>query len=105
MRRELARRHGWTEKPAAAVAYLTLGTVMVWQGRLEEAEPLLDHAERALRAEVEPAVGLLLYQARGMLKLARGRDADALPAFPSAERLAALLVSPHSRPSWKAPRR
>jgi LuxR family transcriptional regulator, maltose regulon positive regulatory protein len=92
---ELARRHGWTEEPIVAVAYLALGAIRVWQMRLEEAEPLLDHAERALRAEVQPAAGLVLCQARGMLALARGHQTDALAAFRAAERLAGLLVAEH----------
>jgi LuxR family transcriptional regulator, maltose regulon positive regulatory protein len=92
---ELVQRHGWTEEPAVAVAYLTLGATKVWQMRLEEAEPLLDHAERTLRPEVQPAAGLVLRQARGMLALAQGRDADALAAFQAAERLAGLLVAEH----------
>jgi LuxR family maltose regulon positive regulatory protein len=56
---------------------------------------LLDHAERALRAEVQPAAGLVLCQARGMLALARGHQTDALAAFRAAERLAGLLVAEH----------
>ena len=92
---ELARRHGWTEDPAVAVGYLALGATRVWQMRLEEAGPLLDQAERALRPELQPAVGLLLGQARGMLALARGRDAEALAAFEAAEPLAALLAPGH----------
>jgi LuxR family maltose regulon positive regulatory protein len=56
---------------------------------------LLDQAERALRPELQPAVGLLLGQARGMLALARGRDAEALAAFEAAEPLAALLAPGH----------
>ena len=92
---ELAQRHGWTEEPAVAVAYLALGATRIWQMRLEEAEPLLDHAERALRAEVQSAAGLALRQARGMLALAHGRDADALAAFRAAERLAGRLVTEH----------
>ena len=35
---ELARQHGWTEDPAAGIAYLTIGSVLVGQGRPEEAE-------------------------------------------------------------------
>jgi LuxR family maltose regulon positive regulatory protein len=92
---ELARQHGWTEEPTVAVAYLALGATRVWQMRLEEAEPLLDHAELALRPQVQPAAGLALRQARGMLALAQGRDADALAAFRAAERLAGLLVTEH----------
>jgi LuxR family maltose regulon positive regulatory protein len=92
---ELAQRHGWTEEPTVAVAYLALGATRVWQMRLEEAEPLLDHAERALRPEAQPAAGLVLRQARGMLALAQGRDADALATFRAAERLAGLLVAEH----------
>jgi LuxR family maltose regulon positive regulatory protein len=92
---ELAQRHGFTEEPAVAVAYLALGATKVWQMRLEEAEPLLDHAERALRPEAQSAAVLLLRQVRGMLALAHGRDAAALATFRAAERLAGLLVTEH----------
>lgn len=65
--------------------------------RLEEAAELLEHAERALRGEVEPATALVLHQARGMLELAFGQDAQALAAFRAAERLSGLLVAAHPR--------
>ncbi len=94
---ELARDHGWTEEPVAGVAYTGLGAIRVWQMRLEEAEALLDQAGRALRGEVEPAAGVVLHQARGMLELARGDDRAALAAFRTAERLADLLVAAHPR--------
>ena len=94
---ELAHDHGWTEEPVVAVAYTAFGAIRVWQLRLDEAEALLSRAERVLRAEVEPAAGLVLHQARGMLELARGRDADALAAFRIAEKLAGLLVPAHPR--------
>jgi LuxR family maltose regulon positive regulatory protein len=92
---ELAQRHGWTEEPAVAVAYLTLAVTKVWQMRLEEAEPLLDHAERVLRPEAQPAAGLLLRQARGMLTLAHGRDAEALAAFRATVQPAGRLITEH----------
>jgi LuxR family maltose regulon positive regulatory protein len=92
---ELARRHGWTEDPVAGVAYLALAAVHGWQGRLEEAEQLLGHAERALRPEVQPAAGLVLHAVRGGHELARGRYTDALTAFHAAEKLGNLLVAPH----------
>ena len=91
---ELAARHGWTDEPAVAVAYLVLGTALFWQGQLDEAETLLSRAEHALRADVEPAAGILLRIVRGKLDLARGRDAEALAAFLAAMPLADLLATP-----------
>jgi len=40
-------------------------------------------------------VAVLVCDIRGMLELARGRDADALAAFGAGERLAGLLAAPH----------
>jgi LuxR family transcriptional regulator, maltose regulon positive regulatory protein len=91
---ELARRHGWTDEPPASQASMVLGAVLAWQGRPEEAEPVLQQAERALRAEAEPTAGLGIYYVRGVLELARGRDADALAAFQAADRLAGRLAEP-----------
>ena len=92
---ELAGRHGWTDEPAAGIAYLTLGSVLAWQGRPEEAEPWIQRAERTVRAEAEPAAGQAVHYVRGRLELVRGRDADALAAFQAAERLAGRLAAPH----------
>jgi LuxR family transcriptional regulator, maltose regulon positive regulatory protein len=93
---ELAQEHGWAEEPVVAPAYAGLGAIRVWQMRLDEADTLLEQAERALRGEVEPAAGVVL-QARGMLELAHGRDDRAMTAFQAAERLAGLLVTAHPR--------
>jgi LuxR family maltose regulon positive regulatory protein len=93
---ELAGRHGWTEEPVAGVAYVALGIAMVVQGRLEEAEQALEHAERTVQAEVEPAAGMRLHYGRGALELARGRYPEALAAFRTAERVATLLVTRHT---------
>jgi LuxR family maltose regulon positive regulatory protein len=91
---ELAERHGWTDEPAAGLAYMTLGSVLVSQGRPEEAEPWVQHAERTVRPEAEPAAAMSVHFTRGLLELARGRDADALAAFGAAERLAGHLAAP-----------
>jgi LuxR family maltose regulon positive regulatory protein len=69
--------------------------VLSWQGRPDEAEPLVQRADRSIRTEADPAPGVALYYIRGLLELARGRDADALAATLAAERLAGLLTSPH----------
>ena len=92
---ELARRHGWTEEPAAGIAYAILAIVLAWRGRLDEAEPWIQRAERTVRPEAEPIAGVLVCYGRGLLELARGHHADALVALRAAERLAGLLAAPH----------
>jgi len=91
---ELARRHGWADEPAAGFASMVVGAMLVWQGRLEEGEPWVQRAERTLKADAEPAVGLAIRSMRGLLELARGRDVDALVAFQAADRLAGRLAEP-----------
>jgi LuxR family maltose regulon positive regulatory protein len=92
---ELAQRHGWTQDPAVGFASLAVGSVLVWKGRFEEAQPWIQRAERALGADAEPALGLTVRWARGLLELARGRDTDALAAFQAADRLAGRLARPN----------
>jgi LuxR family maltose regulon positive regulatory protein len=92
---ELARRHGWTDDPLTGGAYLALGATLVGQGRLEEAQPWIERAERAVEAGGQPAAGLALHYVRAELELARGRDDDALAAFRAGERQAERLVAPH----------
>jgi len=62
---ELAERHGWTGEPAAGLASVGVARVLIWQGRLEEAEPWVRRAEHTLRAEAEPAAGLIIRAHRG----------------------------------------
>jgi LuxR family maltose regulon positive regulatory protein len=93
---ELAEEHGWADEPVTGLAYLALGVEMVVQGRLEEAGRALDRAERTVRTEVEPAAGVRLHYARGMLEFVSGRHDAALSAFQRAERLARTLVTPHT---------
>jgi LuxR family transcriptional regulator, maltose regulon positive regulatory protein len=92
---ELARRHGWTDETAAAVAYVALGSALAWQGRVEEAEPWVQRAERTIRPEAEPVAALAACYLRGILELARRRNADALAAFRAAERLGERLAAPY----------
>jgi len=92
---ELAERHGWTDEPAAGYAYAALGGALTWQGRLADAVVWVQHAERTIRPEADPAAALLICHIRGILELARGRDADALTAFRAHERLSGRLAEPH----------
>jgi LuxR family maltose regulon positive regulatory protein len=93
---EVARRHGWTDQPIVGIAYTALAAAALAQGRLADAETWVEHAERTLQEEVEPAAGLLLHHVRGGLELACGRNQEALVALRSAERLAGRLVTPHT---------
>ena len=92
---ELAREHGWTDEPAAGIAYTMLANVLAWQGRPEEAEPWIQRAERSVRAEAEPAAAIAVHYARGRVELVRGRNDTALAAFRAGERLGALLANSH----------
>jgi LuxR family maltose regulon positive regulatory protein len=93
---ELADRNGWSDEPVTGIAHLALGVAMVIAGRLEDAERSLEHAERTVRAEVEPAAGMRLHYGRGVLEFARGRHREALAAFQTAERTARSLVTRHT---------
>jgi LuxR family maltose regulon positive regulatory protein len=84
----LAERHGWTGDLFAGFASMTLGSALAWQGRLDEANIWVQRAERIFRAEANPAAAMGGYYVRGQLELGRGRAADALAAFRTAEKLA-----------------
>jgi LuxR family transcriptional regulator, maltose regulon positive regulatory protein len=92
---DLAGRHGWTEDPLTGAAYVTRGAALVWRGRLEESEPWIQRAERAVKQEAETATALALHYVRAHFELARGRAEDALAALQAAERQAGRLAAPH----------
>ena len=84
---KLARQHGWNDQPVAAVAYLALGAAAVCEGRLAEAEALLERAD-TISAQHQPTARMTLHVAYGSLDLARGRHEPALAAFRAAGNLA-----------------
>jgi tetratricopeptide (TPR) repeat protein len=45
---DLAERHGWTDDPDACNAFMTLGSALAWQGRLDEAEAWVQRAVRTI---------------------------------------------------------
>ncbi len=93
---ELAEQHGWTDEPAVGAACGQLAAVLAWQGRAAEAEPWVQRAERTIRAEADSGTAsMVVHHARGVLELARGRDAEALAALAAAERLAGHLAAAH----------
>ena len=91
---ELARRHGWTDEPAAGIAYNTLAAGGIWRLQLEEAADWVRRAERTLRAEADPMTAIVIRYIRALLELARGRYQEVLATFEAAERLSRLLDAP-----------
>ena len=83
------------------MAYVVLGSLNLWRGRLPEAEHWLQRAARALPGDVEvaPAAGLMLHGTRALLALVRGRREEAFAAFRAEQRHDALLGR-HSPPSF-----
>jgi LuxR family maltose regulon positive regulatory protein len=92
---ELAERHGWTDDTTAGLACMTLGSALAWQGRLDEAEPWVQRAERIIRPEAAPVSAMGVQYVRGQVELARGRAVHAVAAFRAVERLARQLPAPH----------
>jgi LuxR family transcriptional regulator, maltose regulon positive regulatory protein len=98
---ELAERHGWTDDPAFGFVCSILAGMLTWQARLEEAEPWLQSAERALGDEAaQPASSASLRFVRGVHEMMRNRDSAALAAFQGADLLARRLASPHYLIPW-----
>jgi LuxR family transcriptional regulator, maltose regulon positive regulatory protein len=97
----LAERHGWTDDPAFGFIASVLAGLLTWQARLEEAEPLLQSAERALGDEAaQPAASASIRFVRGAFEMMRNRDWEALAAFQAADLLARRLDSPHYLIPW-----
>ncbi len=92
---ELARQYGWSDKPVAAVAWAVHADALIAQGRLAQAQPWLDHAQRTLRPQDNPVAGVNLHYVRAGLELARGEYAAVLATLDALEPLARTLVTPH----------
>ncbi len=92
---ELARQYGWSDKPVAAVAWAVHADALIVQGRLAQAQPWLDHAQRTLRPQDNPVAGVNLHYVRAGLELARGEYAAVLATLDALEPLARTLVTPH----------
>jgi LuxR family maltose regulon positive regulatory protein len=88
---ELAETHGWSGLPDVGLAFWAQAMCLVWQGRLDEAEPLLDLAEQRQQPEVEPAKAIAVLHTRAMVDLLRNRNEAAAHKLLAADRLAHRL--------------
>ncbi len=88
---EIAEKHGWTGLPVVGLAYWAQSMCLVWQGRMDKAEPLLDLAEQGQQPDVEPAEALAVIHTRAMIDLLRDKNDAALKKLLAGERLASRL--------------
>jgi LuxR family maltose regulon positive regulatory protein len=93
---ELAERHGWGEEWMIAPALVSLAGTMAWTGEFDQAWRWRQRAALALQADAGPDIRLLLHQATGMLKAARGLNHEALEEFSAAESLQSQLEGLHA---------
>jgi LuxR family transcriptional regulator, maltose regulon positive regulatory protein len=91
----IADTHGWGEDPALVTGLATSALVLLWLGRLDEAESWLGRAQRVLQPDGEPGTELIVHHARGLLRLAQERFEEAAEAFGQARRMQTLLTETH----------
>jgi LuxR family maltose regulon positive regulatory protein len=102
---ELARRHGWADKPVTAIVWAVRADILIVQGRLAEAELWLERAERALQSQVNRVASVNLHCVRAGLELAGGEYVAALATLEAVEPLACTPATPHAlRPILRAHR-
>jgi LuxR family maltose regulon positive regulatory protein len=94
----IADEHGWGTDRTVAVPVSVAGGVLVWLGRFEEAERLLDRVARGQPPAEELETESKVHYARAFLRLGQRRPEEALAEFRDAERLQGLLVREHSFP-------
>jgi LuxR family transcriptional regulator, maltose regulon positive regulatory protein len=88
---DIAREHGWTSLPVVGLAYWAQAMCLVWRGRLDEAEPILDLAEQRQQPEVEPGQSVAIIHTRALIDLLRGDYEVAAKKLLDAEQLTARL--------------
>jgi LuxR family maltose regulon positive regulatory protein len=88
---EIAEKHGWTGLPGVGFAYWAQAMCLVWQARMDEAEPLLELAEQRQQPDVEPGQTLAVIHTRAMIDLLRDDNDAALKKLSAGERLASQL--------------
>jgi LuxR family maltose regulon positive regulatory protein len=84
------------DRPILAPALGFAGGMAIWMGEFDEGERWLDRAWEVASAHVDPAVGVLLHLATGMLHAGRGQPRSALVEFEAAAHVQSLLTGVHA---------
>jgi LuxR family maltose regulon positive regulatory protein len=90
-----AARHGWEAEAVTAPALAALANALIWTGQFDLAEHWLDRARRAIQADGEPGIRLLVCLTSAILQAARGHGHRALAEFAAARQVQALMVGEH----------
>jgi LuxR family maltose regulon positive regulatory protein len=91
----VAARHGWDDRPLIAPALGTLAVTSIWMGELDEGERWLQRAWTSVEQNLDPANGVLLHLAAGMLHAARSEDQRSLEELELAGESQALVEDEH----------
>jgi LuxR family maltose regulon positive regulatory protein len=92
---QLAERHGWASDPAAGTACMALGTMLTWQGRLDEAEPWSSAPNAPSQPKPSPRPDTSSVTSAGCSSWCAEGPPTRLAAFRAAEPLARRLAAPH----------
>ncbi len=92
----IAEARGWTTDPILCTALATMALSYAAQGRFDDGRQWLERAERSIRVALDPATALLMHFVRGELAVGEGRVAEALAEYRAAERVQAVLATPHA---------
>jgi LuxR family maltose regulon positive regulatory protein len=91
----VAERHGWDDRPLIAPALGTLAATSIWMGELDDGERWLQRAWKSVEQNLDPANGVLLRLAAGLLHAARGEQQGSLEELELAEQTQAMLEGEH----------
>jgi LuxR family transcriptional regulator, maltose regulon positive regulatory protein len=91
----LAERHGWDDRPLVAPALATLAGTSIWMGELDEGARWLQRAWKAVEQNLDPANGVLLRLAEGMLHAGAGEPQRSLDELQLAEESETLVEGEH----------
>jgi LuxR family transcriptional regulator, maltose regulon positive regulatory protein len=92
----LAEEHGWGTAWILAPALVSLACRMVWAGRLDEADRMLERTGAALRTDSGPAITTMFHLVKGMARIGRGEPRAAHGEFASALDLQSRLADRHA---------
>ncbi len=91
----VAAQHGWDAEAVTAPALAALANALIWTGQFDLAEHWLDRAKRAIQADGEPGIRLLVCLTSAILQAARGHWHRALEEFAAAQQIQALMLGEH----------